>query len=133
MSPELTEGLKDKEIALALKRLYNYKRLRELLAPPVVIEQACQLLEKSKVALGNRYSEISAKLFVEFQEIEDATFLAEQNWEKRCQSCRFWTHGYNGRDQTNTNQDQWCGRHSFETRTIPDECPDYQPRADGDK
>jgi hypothetical protein len=127
MSPELTEALNDKEVFLALKRLYTYKRLRELGAPPVIVEGAGQQLDRSKKELGARYAGISARLFVEFKEIEDATILAEQNWEAKCQTCVFWTDGYQGRDDK-----QWCGRHSFETRTIPDACPDFQLKTDGE-
>lgn len=77
MSPELTEALNDNDIFLALKRLYNYKKLRELGAPPIIIERACILLDKSKSDLGPRYSGISAKLFVEFKEVEDAALARD--------------------------------------------------------
>ena len=128
MSPELAEALKDVDVSLALKRLYNYRKLRDLGAPPVIIEKSSVLLDKSKVALGDRFAQISAALFVEFRDIEDAAIKVEQDWEERCQSCSFWTHGYSGKDE-----DQWCGRHSFDSRTMPDECPDYVLAKDGEK
>lgn len=128
MSPELTEALKDREVSLALKRLYNYRKLRDLDAPPVVIEKASVLLDKSRVSLGDRFTNISAVLFVEFKEIEDVAFQAEQDWEAKCQSCVHWNGGFN-----NQSENQWCIRHSYETRTIPNECPDYMPgKADGE-
>jgi hypothetical protein len=128
MSPELVEALKDSEVSLALKRLYNYQKLRNLSAPPVIIEKSSLLLDKSKEALGARFAGISAALFVEFKEIEDAAFKAEQDWETRCQSCIHWNGGHN-----NQSEDEWCIRHSYETRTTPDECPDYMPaKADGE-
>ena len=129
MSPELTEALKDSDVAIALKRLYNYQKLRNLGAPPIIIEKASMLMDKSKAALGDRYAGISAALFVEFKEVEDAAFKAEHDWETRCQSCSSWNGGLN-----NSSEEMWCERHSYETRTAPDECPDYVPaKADGDK
>jgi hypothetical protein len=128
MSPELSEALKDRDVAIALKRLYNYRKLRDLDAPLVVIERSSQLLDKSRDALGARFDGISAALFVEFKVIEDAAFKAEQDWEAKCQTCSSWNGGYN-----NQSEDQWCLRHSCETRTIPRECPDYTPgKADGE-
>lgn len=128
MSPELTEALKDSEVSLALKRLYNYRKLRDLCAPPVIIEKSSVLLDKSKEALGARFAGISAALFVEFKEIEDVAFKAEQDWEIRCQSCVHWNGGFN-----NQSENEWCLRHSCETRTIPNECPDYTPvKTDGE-
>lgn len=129
MSPELTKALTDNDVVDALRRLYNYQKLRVLGAPPVIIEKASLLLDKSKVVLGSRFAGISAALFVEFKEIEDATFKAEQDWEARCQSCSSWNGGFN-----NQSEDEWCLRHSYETRTAPNECPDYLPaKADGEK
>lgn len=78
MSPELMEAMKDNDTAMALKRLYNYRKLRELGAPPVVIERSNQLLEKSKNGLGRRFAEISAQFFIEYKEVEDAALLAEE-------------------------------------------------------
>jgi hypothetical protein len=128
MSPELTGAVADKDIAIALKRLYNYKKLQELGAPHIIIEEASKLLDKSRADLGVRFDRISAKLFVEFKEMEDQAALAEQTWEERCQSCSSWNGGTN-----NQSEDMWCLRHSYESKPFPDECPDYQPgKADGD-
>jgi hypothetical protein len=120
MSPELSEALKDSDVSLALKRLYNYRKLRDLGAPPVIIEKSSLLLDKSKAALGDRFANISAALFVEFRDIEEAALKAEQDWEITCQSCSHWNGGSNNQDEN-----RWCLRHSYETRTIPNACPDY--------
>lgn len=129
MSPELAEALKDSEVSLALKRLYNYRKLRDLGAPPVIIEKTSLLLDKSKEALGARFAEISAGLFLEFQDIENAAFQAEQDWDARCQTCSSWNGGVNNRSQ-----EMWCIRHSYETKPFPDVCPDYSPaKPDGEK
>ena len=125
MSPELAEALRDSDVLLALKRLYNYRKLRDLGAPPVIIEKSSLLLDKSKVALGDRFAQISAALFVEFRDIEDAAVKAEQDWETKCQSCSSWDGGYNNQSETG-----WCLRYSCDTRTIPDKCPDYTPAKD---
>lgn len=121
MSPELTAAIKDEQTFLALQRLYNYKKLRELKAPPVIIEHASQLLDKSRVSLGKRYDAVLSSLFDQFKEYEDARVEAEQAWETKCRSCVHWIHGYDG-----PGEEQWCGRHSYETKMCPDPCPDFQ-------
>lgn len=78
MSPELTEALRDDGFAMALKRLYNYRKLRELGAPLVIIERSNQLLEKSRIELGPRNFAMMADLFVEYKEIEDAALLVDE-------------------------------------------------------
>lgn len=77
MSPELEAALKEDATRMALKRIYNFKRLRELNAPPVLIEQASELLEKSKKNLGKKYNAIR-DLFDEFRPIHEAQMAAEQ-------------------------------------------------------
>jgi hypothetical protein len=77
MSPELESALRDDQTRIALKRIYNFKRLRELNAPPVLVEQAFVLLEKSKKHFGKKYDAIR-DLFDEFRPIHEAQMAAEQ-------------------------------------------------------
>jgi hypothetical protein len=72
MSPELEQALQDETLKIALKRIYNFKRLRELNAPPVLIEQASVLLDKTKKALGTQKYNAVRDLFDEFRPIHEA-------------------------------------------------------------
>jgi hypothetical protein len=78
MSPELEQALKDDDLSIALKRIYNFKRLRELNAPPVLIEQASVLLDKTKKSLGKQKYEAVRELFDEYRPIHEAQIKTEQ-------------------------------------------------------
>lgn len=121
MSPELKQALENDGIYTALKRLHNYKRLRELSAPPMIVQRSLEQLEKSKQELGKEY-EVVQSLYDEFRKIEEAAQKQEKEWEDRCRTCVFFD---NEKYQYIENSDRWCRLYLFDDRTFPNQCPSY--------
>lgn len=71
MSPELETVLADEDLALAMKRLYTYQRLRELQAPLAVIQNASDLIEESKKKIGSGFRILTSTVYDEYRQIED--------------------------------------------------------------
>ena len=121
---KLHDALDDFHANLALKRLYNLRRLRELKAPPLVVEKAEELLAKSRVEMGDRFDDLEG-LYSEYATWAEEAQRVEREWQERCESCQHIIAGVDDEDV-----ETWCEKYTAEERTIPEPCPDYRGRDD---
>jgi len=118
MYTKLQEAIRDGDISMALRRLHNNIRLKEVGAPPSVVDKSIELLDRSKELLGDRFA-IVEQFYPEYSVHIEAEHRVENAWMARCGSCRHWS------DDRPPEAEEWCDKHSFDSRTYPDPCPDY--------
>jgi len=116
---ELMQELNNEEVARALRRMFNYRKLVELHAPANVIDISAKLLTESRLKLGLRFDIIEKTLLPRFTAYENEMSALNQAWEAKCLDCKFW------RPEPEDVGDYYCLKHTFQSMTRPSACLDY--------
>jgi len=104
---------------MGLRRLHNSIRLKDVGAPADVVDKSVELLCRSEKKLGDRYA-VVVRFYPEYSVFIDNEHRVENEWMARCGRCRHWTD-----DHLSDESEEWCEKHSFDSRTYPDPCPDF--------
>lgn len=115
---KLQDVLDDPRASLALRRLHNVVRLQKIGAPALVVGKSQDLLRESICEFGPKFIELE-KFLSEYQVWADDEDLRENEWQARCTGCSSWN------DNEQVDSDKWCEKHSFQSKSYPDECLDY--------
>jgi len=114
--------MNDDVIAIALRRLNTYVRLKELQSPQTVIDGACVIMEASKKELGSRWAKVE-ELLPAYQEWHAACERLNEEWESKCQECIHSSTSY-AYDES----DSWCDAYTIQNKTCPAPCPGFSRR-----